>query len=455
MNKKLTQLLLAGVTALIALTACDDNTATLGVEMMPKSDLVTKTYQAYDVTTESYPVGDAVLARTNKSYLGRFTDPETNTTVMSDFMAQFHNDEGFNIPTTVHDDVCTRFDLRLFIDEFVGDSLQSFKLSVYELNQPLDPNADYYTNINPADYYDPDSEPIAVKWFTLSDRTITDTERWDKSYSNNILVSLPTELGTQIIRDYRQHPEHFENTLTWQQSGNPCSKGLYFKLEHGDGAMAYISLVQLNIFYRYYEDVISRDTVSMASFAATDAVVQATRFENTNLERLLDDTSATYLKSPAGIFTLATIPAEQINVNDTINSAKLTLTRYNDQVDSPFKLGIPKTVLLVRLDDYLNGFFENYKTNDSKESYLATFDKGTNTYKFENIARLITRMAKEKQEGTATENWNKVLIIPVEPTKDSSGKIVKLNHDFSMNSARLVGGQGTPLKLEVVYTNYK
>ena len=93
--------------------------------------------------------------------------------------------------------------------------------------------------------------------------------------------------------------------------------------------------------------------------------------------------------------------------------------------------------------------------NDSKESYLATFDKGTNTYKFENIARLITRMAKEKQEGTATENWNKVLIIPVEPTKDSSGKIVKLNHDFSMNSARLVGGQGNPLKLEVVYTNYK
>jgi hypothetical protein len=268
-------------------------------------------------------------------------------------------------------------------------------------------------------------------------------------------VSLPVDLGTEIIRDYKAHPEHFANTLTWQESGNPCSKGLYFKLDYGDGAMAYIQLIQLNIFYRYYDDYLGRDTISMASFAATDAVVQATRFENTNLDRLMNDKSATYLKSPPGIFTLATIPAEQINVQDTINSAKLTLTRYNDVVESPFKLNIPKTVLMVRLDDYLNGFFENYKTNDSKESYLATFDSSTNTYQFTNIARLLTRMAKEKKDGKATENWNKVLIIPVEPTKDSSGKIVKLNHDFSMNSARLVGGEGNKLKLEVIYTQYK
>ena len=443
------------VTALLVLIACDDNTATLGVDMMPKSDLVTKNYQVYDVTTESYPVGDAVLARTTMSYLGRFTDPETNTTVKSDFMAQFHIDEGFTIQDNVQNDSCTRFDLRLIIDNYVGDSLQNFHLSVYELNKPLDPNADYYTNINPADYYDTNAEPIASKWFTINDRTITDNERWSAAYNNNILVRLPDSLGTRIIRDYKAHPEHFTNTSTWQKSGNPCSKGLYFKLEYGDGAMAYIDLVQLNIFYRYHDDYINRDTVSMASFASTDAVVQATHFENSNLDKLLNDKSATYLKSPAGIFTLATIPADQIDVRDTINSAKLTLTRYNDVVESPFKFDIPKTVLLVRLDDYLNGFFENYQINNGKDSYLATFNRSTNTYQFSNIARLVTRMAKEKKEGKATENWNKVLIIPVEPTKDSSGNIVKLNHDFSMNSARLVGGDANKVKLEVIYSNFR
>ena len=453
LTMKLTHLF-AWVVAVLAFASCDDNTGTLGVDMMPASDIVTKTYQVYDVSTESYAVGDSVLARTSKSYFGRFTDPETGTTIKSDFMAQFHCDEGFKFPDKIENDSCIQFDLRLYIDDFVGDSLTSFKLSVYELSEQLDPNADYYTNINPEKFYDTTSEPIATKWFTISDRTISDSARWSSKYNNNIRVSLPDSLGTKIIRDYRQNPEHFTNTSTWLNSGNPCSKGLYFKLESGDGAMAYIEIVQLNLSFRYYDDEFEKDTVGIASFAATDAVVEATRFENSNLQKLLDDKDATYLKSPAGIFTLATIPADQINVQDTINSAKLTLTRYNDLVQGSFHLNIPKTVLLVRLDDYLNGFFENYKVTDNKASYLTTFDSGSNSYEFSNISRLISLMAKEKKEGKNSKNWNKILLIPVEITKDSNGNTVKINHDFSMSSAKLVGGQSDKLQLEVIYSSF-
>lgn len=447
--------LLAWVAALFVLVACDDDTATLGVDMMPAADILTKTYKVYDVTTESYAVGDSVLARTSKSYFGRFTDPETGTTIKSDFLTQFHCDEGFELPTNIENDSCIQFDARLYIDGFVGDSLASFKLSVYELTEQLDPNADYYTNINPKKYYDATAAPIATKWFTISDRTIADEDRWKTSYNNNIRVSLPDSLGTKIIRDYRKNPEHFTNTTTWLNSGNPCSKGLYFKLESGDGAMAYINIIQLNISFRYYDREFKKDTVGIASLAATDAVVEATHFENSNLQKLMDDKEATYLKSPAGIFTMATIPADDINVQDSINSAKLTLTRYNDLVQGSFHLDIPKTVLLVRLDDYLNGFFENYQVTDNRESYLATFDSSKNAYVFGNIARLLTRMAKDKKEGKATQNWNKVLLIPVEKTEDSSGNIVKINHDFSMSSARLVGGQSNKVALEVIYSSFK
>lgn len=440
--------------ALIMLASCDDNTATLGVDMMPNSDLVKKRYQTYDVTTESYAVGDAVLARTSRSYFGRFTDPETGTTITSDFLAQFHCDETYNLPDDIENDECYKVDLRLYIDDYVGDSLKSFKLSVYELNKQLDPNADYYTNINPEEYYDTNAQPIATKWFTISDRTITDAARWNSKYNNNILVSLPPSIGTTIIRDFRDHPEHFINTPAWLKSGNPCSKGLYFKLEYGDGAMAYIDVVQLNLYFRYFDTELQKDTIGISSFAATDAVVEATHFENTNLDKLLNDKSCTYLKTPAGIFTMATLPADQIDIQDTINSAKITFTRYNDVTDGTFKLGIPKTLLMVRLDDYLNGFFENYEVNDGRESYLTTFNSSTNSYEFSNIARLITLMAREKKEGKATANWNKVLLIPVESTKDSNGSVVKLNHDFSMSSARLIGGSDK-LQLEVIYSNFK
>ena len=355
---------------MIMLASCDDNTATLGVDMMPNSDLVKKRYQTYDVTTESYAVGDAVLARTSRSYFGRFTDPETGTTITSDFLAQFHCDETYNLPDDIENDECYKVDLRLYIDDYVGDSLKSFKLSVYELNKQLDPNADYYTNINPEEYYDTNAQPIATKWFTISDRTITDAARWNSKYNNNILVSLPPSIGTTIIRDFRDHPEHFINTPAWLKSGNPCSKGLYFKLEYGDGAMAYIDVVQLNLYFRYFDTELQKDTIGISSFAATDAVVEATHFENTNLDKLLNDKSCTYLKTPAGIFTMATLPADQIDIQDTINSAKITFTRYNDVTDGTFKLGIPKTLLMVRLDDYLNQhellrIQQHSKTNNS------------------------------------------------------------------------------------------
>lgn len=439
---------------LLCLVSCDDDTSTLGVDMMPTTDFVTNNYKTYNVKTESYAVGDAVLARTNMSYLGRFTDPETGTTVKSDFLAQFHCDENFAFPDKITNDECTNFELKLFIDKFVGDSLATFKLSVYELDKPLDPNADYYTNINPEDYYDTSSEPLTTKWFTLSDRTIEDSERWGSNYYHNIKVSLPTELGTKIIEDYRNNPEHFANTSAWTNSGNPCSKGLYFKLEQGDGAMAYIYLVQMNMYFRYYDEGYKKDTLGLCELAATEEVVEATRFENTNLENLLADTGSTYLKCPAGIFTMATIPAEQINSQDTINSAKLTFTRYNDFVQSSFKLDIPKTILLVRLDDYLNGFFENYQVSDNQTSYITTFNRNTNTYTFNNVARLVTKMVQEKKNGTATENWNKVLLIPVETTYDTGNNLIKLNHDFSMSCARLVGGENDFVNLEVIYSSF-
>lgn len=443
------------------LTACDDNTDTLGVSMMPGHDFIKRQYSTYDVKTESYEVGNSVLARSSISYLGRFTDPETNTIVKSDFLAQFRCNEGFDFPDKIADDKAISVQLNLFVKAYVGDSLASFKLSVYPLNKVLDPNKNYYTDIDPTEYYDTEAEPIATKWFTLSDRTITDDQRWDTKYNNNISIRLPNSVGDDIIKAYRNNPDLFSDADKWINSDIPTSKGFYFKLEAGDGAMAYIDVAQYNIYYKYYDEDYKKDTVGISQFASTEEVVQATRFENTNLQTLMDDVDATYIKCPAGIFTMATLPADKVNVNDTINSAKLTLTRYNGALDTDFTLSIPKNVLLVRLDDYLNGFFENYKLADEVTSYMAKFNKSNNTYEFDNIARLITIMNQEKANGTATANWNKVLFIPVEPSTISisnnygiqQNKIVKLCHDFSMSSARLMGGT-TPLKLEVIYSKF-
>lgn len=444
------------VALFLVLVSCDDSTGTLGVDMMPTGDLVTKNYKTYAFSTESYAVGDSVLARSSISHLGRFTDPETGTTIKSDFLTQLNCLEGTTFPDSIIGDSVQKVEILLYIRSFVGDSLTSFKVSVYELDKTLDAEADYYTNIDATKYYDVNKAPLATKWFTLADHTISDSLRYEdkKNGTSRIRISVPNEIGNTLLKAYKENPDNFKNTSTWMKSGLPTSKGLYFKLESGDGAIVSIDICQLNLSFNCTKGKSSE--IRIVSLAATEEVVQATRFENYNLDVLMADTEATYLKSPAGIFTLATLPVDQLNVNDTINSAKLVFTRYNDKVQGAFKLGIPANLLMVRLDDYLNGFFEKYLISDNQSAYLTTFSATSNSYVYSNVAQLISKMLNEKRNGTASENWNKVLLIPVEAIYDGSNSptLVKLNHDFSISSSRLVGGKDG-VQMEVIYTRFE
>ncbi len=461
MNAKAFHIAALALVASASFMSCDDNTDTLGSDMMPYEDMITKESRSYNVYTQSYSAGDSVLARSSMSYLGQFTDPETGTVIKSDFLAQFHCIEDFSFPDSIVNDSIISTQIRLFVSDFIGDSLATFKVSVYPLTTVLDPDADYYTNIDPTNYCDADAEPLTVKWYTLSDRTIEDSERNSSSYNNKIIIPLPNEIGIEIYNAWKTHPEYFKDSESWINSGLPGSKGFYFKLESGDGAMAYINVAQFNINYRYHDSTYNADTTGTCQFAATEEVIQATRFENSNLSKLVEDKEATYLKSPAGIFTMATLPVSDLEYNDTINQAKLVLTRYNDKANNGFKLDIPKYILLVRLDDYNNGYFEQYKVADSSTSYLASFNSSTNTYTFSNISPLMNSINEELRSGTATENYNKVLFIPVEPTFETSSSLstsstlVKLCNSFSMSSAKLVGGSNNPIKLDVIYSKFK
>lgn len=451
----------------VAVASCNEKDTLFGVDMMPSSDLVVQTYSSYGVPTETFEVGDSVLSRTSMSYLGKYTDPETNSSVKGEFVAQYYVNENYELfPDSIVNNKVTGADVRLYVKDYVGDPKAYLKLSVYDLADNLDNEADYYTNFDPSKYVADITKPIATKSFTISDMTISDTERESKDYLNNIRISLPTALAQQLYDAYHTGGMKFVDTRTWLNSGLPFSKGLYFKLEYGDGAMAYIDVTQINIYYRYYNSSYGKDTTSVTRLTSTEEVIEATSFDNSDFSHLLADNSATYLKSPAGLFTLATLPVDSINTNDTINSASITFTRYNDVNPSRFKPGIPKKLLMVRYDDYVNGYFNKYSIADNKTSYLTSYNSVTNAYTFDNISRLIAKCLQEKKSGKASPNYNKVLLIPVETNYDTQNALVKLNHDFSVGSARLVKGHTTApgeqtwdetrnVFLKVVYSKFK
>lgn len=434
--------------ALICCIACDDNTGTIGNTTTPGSDSINIKTQTYYATTRSIAV-DSVLGKTSNVYLGRFTDPQTGSLLEADFIAQFNCVEGGNVfppADSIKGDSAVRTELRLFFTTFFGDSTNTMEAEVYELLNTLEEGEKYYTDIDPTLFYDPTSAPLAKKVYTAIDYTLEDSELSDNEHYANVCIPLPNSIGNEMIKAYRSNPEHFANATSFIE--NICP-GYYVKSTHGDGTVLYIDQVALNV---HFADM-NTDSVYVTQFVSSEEVLQTSRFSTQKVDHLVADSTCTYLKTPAGIFTEVTLPIAKMTADgDSINSAKISFTRYNDMSDTRYQFGIPETLLLIRKGE-MDTFFEKNRLTDNVSAFYTTYNKTFNRYEYSNIARLVIHAENERQawltaHPNATESdydttypdWNKVVLVPVTTIKDSNGSIVNFRHDLSLNSARLVGG---------------
>lgn len=224
----------------------------------------------------------------------------------------------------------------------------------------------------------------------------------------------------------------------------------------------------MNLYFRYKDAEKDTVYVGMSRFAATPEVLQNTYVENDGLAELIEhDTQCTYLKTPAGVFTEITLPVNEIyqeHLNDSISQAQFSLYRYNAaNQESAFE--VPQTLLLVRKQDMYT-FFEEGKVPDEKTSYVTSFNSSYNTYTFSNISNLVSYCKRERNEESAKagitpeaweqqhQDWNKVVLIPVETNRDNSNNIVSVTHDMGLGSAKLVGGATDKLKIQVIYSTF-
>ena len=453
--------LIALATLLIA--GCDDNTSTMGIPS--KDEEVFPSYGTFLAYTHSEAM-DSVLGNSTSSYLGSIDDPETGTRIRADFAAQFHTFENYSFP---------KFDL-MFPDDGVKrttDSIRCDSLEVYPLdkNNVLQEEEDYYTDTDLDQFVLPGSEPIATKVFTTEDYNLADAERNSATHADNVRIMLPDTVGSLIMRAYYDHPEYFKDSYTFIRKVCP---GFLFKIRSGNGSMLSVDVSTLNIYFNFYDKVKRDSTCSaLARFAATPEVIQSTRFSNDDMQSLVEEDDCTYLKTPAGIMTVAQLPINEIYQNhetDSVSRAQLTFTRLNNTKPSTQSLGIPQSLLLVRKAD-ATSFFKKRSVADSKTSYTTSYSSTYNTYTFNNICRLISLCRKEKLAGMKAENlteqeweqkhpdWNKVVLIPVSisTATDTYGEThqVSVTHDMSMNSIRLQGGPNTPIKMQVIYSRFK
>lgn len=466
----------------ITIASCDDTTDSIGNSLTDNMDMLKVTTDTFNVATRSI-VADSVLSRSTTGYLGKIRDIETGNYMTGDFMAQFSTLENYKLPekdsiVSLQDgeviaDSCS---IRLFYTDYYGDSLATMNITAYEMNEPMKEGVKYYSNFDPIAEGLIRNDGMKVnKTYTLTDLSISDEDRADESsYTPNIKINLNkpytdkngvtyNNYGTYIMRMYYEDPDRFKNSYNFIHEVCP---GFYFKTNDGIGSMAYITVSQLNIYFRYLND---STYVGTTSFSATEEVLQTTNISNDkqNIADLANDNTCTYLKTPAGIFTEITLPVDEIienHSNDTINTAKISLTRINNNTHDEYSLSAPSTLLMIPKDS-LYTFFENGDNVDYKKSFIATYSSSTNQYTFNNISGMITYMADIKKKGLAENSnwlnehpdWNRVVVIPVSVTTNSSSQIVKIVHDMSLTSTKLVGGSENPyepIKINVIYSKF-
>ena len=474
----------------MAVISCNEETASIGKSLTDEDDKLQVTTGVYEAFSRSL-LADSVYGQNFECYFGQIKDPETETYVKSEFMTQFNLLEGTTFPSkelmllgedgNILVDSC---EIRLFIDKTkcYGDSLTPLKMSIKELDKPMDENAKYYSN------YDPEEKGLIRKdgmkksmMFTVSNRTFSDSIRKLTGFQDFIRVRLNdpytakdgkkySNFGSYILQNYYDHPEYFKNSYTFVHTLCP---GLYFQITEGIGSMAYIEDIRLTAFYRHKKSD-DKLTNAVMNFSATSEVLSTAKVTNDKegLKRLVEDNTCTYLKTPAGIFTEIELPVEKImegHFNDSLLSVSMTVQRQNSLIPmNLYLIPAPNTILMIQKDS-LNSFFEKESTYDYRDSFVANLSK--NSYSFRNMGNMVTLMYTHMFVGSLLDpewikkhpNWNKVVLVPVTTistatatttsSKNTTATVSYICNNFGLTSTQLTGGN-TPIKISVIYARF-
>lgn len=467
---------------------CDDNTGSLGLDMLPEEDKITTIDKTYDVITNSILSGP-VYARTDTAYIGRYSDSKFGDYNAS-FLSQLNNLDSLKFPA-VYDrktkkghmvkDETLSTELVLMYKKYFGDPLSPIHIGVYELDKIIaDSKTIHYTDINPEDYFNR-NDPKALLGgvtFSAADLGTPDDQKKLETYFPKITVPLPKSLGEEILRKNRNNPEYFYSNDAFLKN---VFKGIYVEADQGNGSIVYVEQVHLKIRFEYY--ALGKDSTILQThdkkdsiligqqiFAGTKEVFQLNRTQTspeTVLENLVAEDTHTYLKSPAGIFTELTLPIEELMAdeeikNDTIHSVKFSFETYNNDKNELFTMRKPARLLMVRKSE-MKSFFEENKIPDNITSFKGDLSNGE--YVFNNLSRLINYLSDEKANAKEAlpEDWNKMVLIPVDldmiVEKDYRGqdilRVIKVRHNLRPEYAKLSGGlKGNKIKMKAIFTSF-
>lgn len=476
--------------AAMALISCSEETIAIGESLTNETDKIDVSSGTFRATSRSI-MADSVYAHDYSCYFGKVKDPETGSYVESEFMAQFNMLENTKLPDKSN--ILSTYDgevaadscqIWIYLDKgsSYGDTLTPIKINILELDHPMSETKKYYSNFDVKEQgYIRTNGLKKSTMFSMKNLMLSDSLRSTSTFSEHVRVNINdpytdkngvtyNNYGTYLMRNYYLHPEYFKNSYNFV---NNLCPGFFYEINDGLGVMTKVVEVDMRVYYRYKKDGETKNGILITS--ATSEVLQTVMVYNDKeaLQRLVNDNSCTYMKSPAGIFTEVTLPIEEITIEhetDSLLSATISFNRLNSGIDlTEYPVDAPSTILMVHKDS-LDSFFETKTLYDNTTSYITSLSE--NAYTFGNISNIITLMAKQKANGLKNDpqwaekhpNWNKVLLVPVNAITSQStdaygytttSTIASIANQMGLTSTKLVGGIGTKIELKIIYGKFR
>lgn len=395
------------------LSGCSDDLNLVGSTIQPDGDKMPVYVDTFQMQATTLLM-DSVYARTTSGLLGEFYDPLYGN-VKSDYICQFYCPEDFKFKKEPINGQIDSVDFKIIYQNsaWVGDSLAPMRAQIYQVTKELE--RDFYTNFDPLEYCDM-TQSLGMQTYTAYDNSVPDSVRTHKdnngnyTYTPTITIRMPKEFGQKFYDESIKNP----GTFSSQENFNKFFQGIYVTNTYGSGNILQISFSSISIYYKFnMKGSQDQDSTVLTSetFNVTKEVLQLNRFKSTDLSPLLEPSdSIAYLKTPAGVYTQLTIPAQDIvdRIGDRIiNNLPLTMKAL-PQEDWQWALPAPANLLLLPKDS-LSTFFVNNKIEDKKTSFLASYNSSSRSYAYENISKLMQEHIKNNPDKDLI-----LLLVPVE-----------------------------------------
>lgn len=473
--------------AVLFLISCDNETSELGGSLTPQDDKITVTSDSCYAQSRTIKASDSLLVLSSRCNLGRFTEQGSGSTIQAGFITQLSCIENFDLLTDsvygIGDHTFPQWfidavgeqkpyyaELRLYYTSYFGDPTNTLKIDVFPLDQMVDVNTTYYSDVDPSLFYDETAEPLASLTVSARNMQMSDSLRNIDGYYPSFIIPLPDSIAKHILESYMDPAtrHYFADSRAFMEN---LYKGFYIRCTQGDGTMFYIDRTVFEVNFKCIgldDDDEPEMQSLMAEFQGNSEVLQLNSIKWTGLDAELADNSCTWIRSPFGLLTEITLPVDSMKGDFVLNSAMLRVMTAVTPA-TPYKPSVPSTLLLIR-KDMLKSFFDGSHNVDNMESYVASYSEKYGTYTYSNIAAMVEKIHYDRDKWLKANNmeadaagiaaysqerpdWDKVVLVPVTVNLNAQKGALSYSLDMDMHQVKLIGGD-TKIKIKTIRSKF-